>query len=827
MDENDRFTPGLVSTPPGSEYGPEYYDTYGHVASRVYTRENPHWLTFFGTIADEIIKRLHPRRVLDLGCAKGFLVECLRDRGVEAYGSDISEYAISEIRPDIKPYCSVASASSPIQGDFDLITCIEVCEHMPEADANEAIQQMTSHSDTILFSSTPSDFTEPTHVNVHPIIDWLRLFAQFSFAPDVGFDTRFIAPQAILLRRSAVRPVDKDLCRFAQTINRAVAISEIENSPELCTIYHSYNMVINSKGWRLLNVYRDLRARVKRSPTKLVSWFEPVVRPHLSYARWIRQRERQLYDPRRIAQSIAGFRYMPTISIIMPAYKTPIEFLDSAIQSVLAQHYAKWELCICDDGSQTPELKARLVNWQERDPRIKVTYSPTNGGISVASNHALSLASGEFIGLVDHDDELSPDALFEVVNLLQEHRDADIIYSDEDKLDPKGRRTRPHFKPDWSPEQFLAGMYFCHFGVYRKQIVDEVGGFRAGFEGAQDYDLALRVIEKTQRIYHIPKILYHWRMAPTSFAVSPDTKQYAHEAGRRALNEHMKRRHIAGEVVNGTWPACYRVRFNLDGTEKISIIVLNLTGLDALTTCIKSIEERTSYRNYEIVIIENGRLAPSPKDSLLLRRHKIVSVDHSFNSSELVNFGIAQTSAKYVLLLHDATEVISSEWLDSMLGFSRFQEIGAVGAKLLYRTGRLRHIGIVVGIKGLFGYPLKGLAGYKRGYLDPSETIRNCSAISGACMMFRREVFERQGGFDKRLSKNYNDVDFCLRLQEAGYRVVWTPDAQLYYDEPISDPYTNGTEVNYFKERWHNVLQNDPYYNPNLTLTYEDLGYRL
>jgi GT2 family glycosyltransferase len=816
--------PGNPPSPDATpQYGFDYYDAGGRLGQGPYSRENPHWLKFFGHIADEIVRLLNPRTVLDVGCAKGFLVESLRDRGVEAYGFDVSEYAIGEVRHDIKPYCWVGSATNGITENYDLITCIEVCEHVSESDAREAVRQMTSHTDAALFSSTPSDFTEPTHVNVRPIIDWVRLFAQFSFAPEQEFDGTFLAPQAMLFRRAAVRPSDQALCRFANRINRAVA--RAEDLPEISALRQELSSIHNSRGWRLLNLYRTLRFRVKHPIAQGIRKLRGTDR-HLSYEEWIRRVEQRSYDPGRIAQAIANFRYRPKISIIMPVYNTPLEILNAAIRSVLGQHYENWELCICDDGSRTPDVKARLENWQERDPRIKVTYSAKNEGISAASNHALSLATGEFVGLLDHDDELSPDALFEVVNLLQGRPDGDIVYSDEDKLDPQGRRICPHFKADWSPEQFLSGMYFCHFGVYRRRLVEEVGGFRLGFEGAQDYDLALRVVEKTDRIYHIPKVLYHWRMAATSFASSSDVKPYAHEAGRRALNEHVRRRRIPGEGVSGKWPAYYRIRFKLEGADKVSIVIPTFAGTDTLMACIRSIEEKTAYRNYEIIVVENGGLNPGTKQYLLSKPHRVISTDEPLNIPGLINRGAAQATGAYLLLLHDDVEVISSDWVTSMLGFCCLPGVGAAGAKLLYRTGRLQHIGVVLGLNGLAGHPLRGLDAGARGYLDPSEIIRNCSAVSGACMMVRRELFEKMGGFDEHLPSAYNDIDFCLKLREAGYRIVWTPDAQLYHDEPLR-PQVNGREAKYFKDRWDKVLKNDPYYNPNLTLRYEDLGYRI
>ena len=352
--------------------------------------------------------------------------------------------------------------------------------------------------------------------------------------------------------------------------------------------------------------YRNLRFRVKHTIAEAIK----SLTPHLSYSYWIRHGEPRPSSPAQIAEAIAGFSYAPKISIVTPIYNTPLDYLDLAIRSVQAQHYENWELCICDDASPNTDVKARLQSWEKQEPRIKVTYSAKNEGISGASNRALELASGEFVGLLDHDDELTPDALYEVVKLLQKRSDADMIYSDEDKLDAEARRVWPHFKPDWSPELMLSVMYIGHFGAYRTRLLKEIGGFRVGIEGSQDYDLVLRLSEKTDRIYHIPKILYHWRMAPSSAAASITAKPYAYEAAKKALTEYLDRRRVPGEVFHGEWRGHYRVRFNLEGSEKVSIVILNPGGADAVRACVRAIEEKTSYRNYEVIVVDDLRLDP-------------------------------------------------------------------------------------------------------------------------------------------------------------------------------------------------------------------------
>jgi GT2 family glycosyltransferase len=574
---------------------------------------------------------------------------------------------------------------------------------------------------------------------------------------------------------------------------------------------------------RISSSYRRLCSHVKQRIAETIR----SLTPHLSYSNWIKHCERPSYQPARITQAIAAFHYTPKVSIVMPVYNTPVALLDLAISSVRAQDYENWELCICDDASPKLAVRARLENWSKQDPRITVTHSTENEGISRASNRALLLASGEFVGLLDHDDELSQNALYEVVKLLQDFPHADMVYSDEDKLDPQGRRIEPYFKPDWSPEYLLSMMYTLHFSVYRRCLLDEIGGFRAGFEGSQDYDLALRITEKTDRIYHIPKVLYHWRMAPGSAAASSEAKPYAYDAARRALTEHLSHKRIPGEILHGKWRGLYRVRFNLQEAERVSIVVPNLGKEDDLKTCVRSIEDKSSYHNHEIVVVANRSIDADTERYLSARSCRIIFADESRNFSRLVNIGAANAQGQYLLILHDDIEVISPDWMAAMLGFFSQEKIGAVGVKLLYRTDRLQHIGIVLGLKGLAGYPLQGRRGRPLGYPDPSDFIRNCSAVSGACMMVRKSVFEAVGGFDEQLPGAYSDIDFCLRIREAGYRIVWTPHAELYHDEPPSRVDLGGSEAKYFIGRWRNILKNDPYYNPNLTLRYEDVGFRV
>ena len=558
-----------------------------------------------------------------------------------------------------------------------------------------------------------------------------------------------------------------------------------------------------SKGSKPLRLYRSLRFRLKDALAWGLRKFRKLIDPHLSYANWIKYVEHRSYSPGRIAQAIARFQYRPKISVIMPVYETPIEVLNCAIRSVQRQHYENWELCVCDDASPDARVRQSLENWQRQDARIKLTFSPQNEGISAASNQALQIASGEFVGFLDHDDELSPDALYEVVKLLQKHPEADMIYSNEDRLDGKGRRTQPFYKPDWSPEYILSCMYTCHFAVYRKQRVDELGGFRAGFDGSQDYDLVLRLSERTNRIYHIPKILYHWRMIPSSASASTEAKPYAYVAARRALSEHLQRRQIPGEIVDGAEPGRYRVRFHLPGREKVSILVLASGRPGLLRACITSIEAKTSYPNYEIVVAGNQDLGPDIRQYLSSRSHKIVTSEGPFNFSRLVNLSAKHASGVYLLLLHDDTEVISEDWVTSMLGFCQQEEIGLVGAKLIRRNATVQRAGLLLGLRRVADHLSRRFPRATWHDFRPSGDTRNGSAVSAACMMVRKSVFEQVGGFDEDLTSPYNDVDFCLKLRDAGYRIALAPWTELFHeDTAMPERRRNSREVKRLKKRW-------------------------
>lgn len=515
----------------------------------------------------------------------------------------------------------------------------------------------------------------------------------------------------------------------------------------------------NAKVSKLLHPYRYLPFRVKHSIRQLIDLF---IYPPALYPYWIRLRERSIGDPKRITQELARFHYKPKISIIMPVYNAPERFLDSAIRSVLAQHYHNWELCVCDDASPNPSVKARLQRWQKKDSRIKVAYSTENEHISGASNRALAIATGEFVGLLDHDDEITPDALYEVVKLLQERPDADMIYSDEDKVDVKERRAEPYFKPDWSPDYILSVMYTCHFGVYRKKLMDELGGFRKGFEGSQDYDLVLRISERTSNIYHIPKILYHWRTAPGSCATAMDAKPYARIAAKKAIAEHLERRHTPGTVLDGDRPGYYKVIFHSPDTSaapvdapSVSIIVTNYNHARFLRKRIDSILQQT-FQDFELILLDDRSTDDSRS---ILSSHggdpRIRIEFNDVNSGSTFkqwNKGIRLARGKYVWIAE------SDDYADERM-LERLVAVLDADAAIAFAYCRSWRVSADDRVEGFADSYLdwvdkeRWTADYRadgreecRNFFAMLNTVPNASAV-----VFRRSIYEGVGGADESL----------------------------------------------------------------------------
>ncbi|MBI1886455.1 MAG: glycosyltransferase [Chloroflexi bacterium] len=578
-------------------------------------------------------------------------------------------------------------------------------------------------------------------------------------------------------------------------------------------VHRGIEIIIND-GWRAF-VWRV--PHVWKWPRLLRSGPPAEALPSLDdqYQLWLKAHALTPARLGRLKRRAAELAYRPRVSLVMPVYNPELDWLREAIDSVRGQAYDNWELCIADDCSTLPGVREVLKEYAAADSRIKVTYLPENRGIAGASSAALALASGEFVGLLDNDDELKPDALFEVVRLLNERPDLDFIYSDEDKKDADGRLVEPFFKPDWSPDLLMTVNYVTHFSVFRRELVEAVGGFRPGYDGSQDYDLVLRVTEKTDRIAHIVRPLYTWRKAPGSAAASVDAKGYAYEAARKALGDALCRRGLQGEVVDGPFKGWYRVRYEVQGNPKVSIIIPTKDRVDMLRRCIDGIEEKSTYHNYEIIIIDNNSEEPRSFQYFKKLRRRVVPYPHPFNFAEIVNFGARQAEGDYLLFLNNDTEVISPDWMEALLEQGQRPEVAAVGARLLYPDGRVQHEGIIIGLGG-------GSAGNvdHGGFFALGESIRNCTAVTGACLLTRPDVFWELNGFDERLRVAFNDVDFCLRALEKGYRIVYTPYALLYHHESATRGRLHPDEdEKLFRSRWGRPGQyRDPFYNPNLDL---------
>jgi GT2 family glycosyltransferase len=548
-----------------------------------------------------------------------------------------------------------------------------------------------------------------------------------------------------------------------------------------------------------------------------------------AYARWIALNTPDERALRVMRQAIQSLPYQPLISVITPVYNTPPDVLSACLESVRHQIYANWEHCIVDDAS-TLEATRSVLREHARDPRVRLVTLETNRHVSQASNEALSSATGDYVALLDHDDELAPEALAEVVRALNSNPDADVIYSDEDKLDAHGARCEPYFKPDWSPELFLSYMYICHLTVLRRRLVEEVGGFRTGFEGAQDYDLVLRMMQKTDRIYHVPRVLYHWRKGEGSTAMSPETKPWAHDAGRRALEDYVRRVGLASEVTIGPHPGMYRVWRTVKAEPLVSIVIPTMgvtpTGADLLARCLRSLH-KTTWRNFEVIVAaDNSPLSETASAALQKLRHSVVAYSQrgSFSFAHKVNEAARHARGEHLLLLNDDVEVLTPGWLSSMLEHSQDPAVGAVGAKLLYPNGRLQHVGILIGVCGVAAHAFHQCHAGTSGYAGSAVVVRNCSAVTGACLMTRRAVFDELGGLAEDLPVDFNDVDFCLRLRSAGYRIVFTPYAQLIHHESASfgNRRQSSVELERMRQKWGEVLDRDPYYSPNLSRLFSD-----
>ena len=555
-----------------------------------------------------------------------------------------------------------------------------------------------------------------------------------------------------------------------------------------------------------------------------------------NYLNWVLTND--TWTPARLEEIRASFRGRedaPSISVVMPVYNPPEKWLRRCIDSVIEQSYEAWTLCIADDCSPNPRIRSVLSEYAARDPRIKVVFREKNGHISRSSNSALELVTGDYVALLDHDDELSPVALSTMAKAIMDNPDAQVLYSDEDKIGEDGIRFDPYFKPDFNIDLFRGHNMVSHFGVYRTALLRELGGFREGYEGSQDYDLALRCVERLSpsQIVHVPHVLYHWRTIAGSTAAGPQEKSYAGVAAKKSLTAHFERVGIRGRFEElSSFPGNFAHTIEPGDVPLVSIIIPTRDRVDLLKQCVESILEKTTYARYEVLIVDNGSVEQETLDYFegltVANRAKVLRYDAPFNFSAINNFAVGQAAGTVLVFANNDLEVISSGWLDELVSHALRKEVGAVGCMLYYPNDTVQHAGIILGLGQAriagHAYHLQ-----QRGY--PGQMCRmhltqQLSAVTAACMAVRREVFDEVGGFDEALGVAFNDVDLCLRIRAKGYAVVWTPRAEMYHHESASRGHDDvgarkerfDAESAFMASRWGAELLNDPYFNANLSL---------
>lgn len=536
------------------------------------------------------------------------------------------------------------------------------------------------------------------------------------------------------------------------------------------------------------------------------------------------------------------FDYMPRLSIVIPVYKTPEMYLKEMLDSVLAQTYTNWEVCIADGGPKGESVERILKRYASRDKRIKYVILGVNKGISGNTNAAMDMAAGDFLVLADHDDTLTPDALYECVRHINADPGYDVLYSDEDKMDMDGGALfDPHFKPDFNIDLLRSVNYICHLFVVNRDLVNAVGGLRAEFDGAQDYDFIFRCTEAAGKICHIPKVLYHWRCHQDSTASNPQSKLYAFEAGSRAIMAHYERNGIeAKRVEKGVDYGIYHTVFELKGSPLVSVIIPNKDHTQDLDLCIRSLITRGTYQKLEFIVIENNSISPETfvyyeKIQAEFNFVHVVNWEREFNYAAINNFGVSHAKGEYLLFLNNDTEIIASDCIEEMLGYCQREDVGAVGARLLYQDDTIQHAGVVVGFGGIAGHTFIGLHKAENSYFHRAMCAQDYSAVTAACMMSRQTVFQAAGGFTEELAVAFNDIDYCMKVRALGKLVVYNPYAVLYHYESKSRGLEDtpekverfNREVAVFAKRWPDILKNgDPYYNPNLTLRKSNFALR-
>lgn len=563
---------------------------------------------------------------------------------------------------------------------------------------------------------------------------------------------------------------------------------------------------------------------------------------HYGYNEWIAAKLDKNLLRKEYYETAWQFTISPTFSIIMPVYNPDPKLLAAAIDSVIDQLYGDWELCISDDVSPNAQVRKMLQAYMAKDKRIKVVFREENGHISANTNSALELATGDYLLFMDHDDLLTPNCLFEFVKHINAKPEDELIYSDEDKIDDTGTYSMPHFKPDWAPDNLLSRNYMGHVIVAKKTLVDKVGGFRLGFEGSQDHDFLLRATELTRHVGHIPKVLYHWRIHPASVAGNTEAKPYAYIAAEKALEEAMVRRGTPGKISHmPETPGGYRMHYDIVKPGKVSIIIPTKDQTALLKCAIDSIYDKTTYPDYEVIVLNNN--SNTPEFFQLMEEYKkkhpdnftCIEANFKFNFAKLMNIGVAHSKGSYILLANNDIEVIKGDWMTEMISFAQRQHTGAVGVKLLYKDDTIQHAGVVLGLGGAAGHVFVNMHKNDRGYFNYVRSLNNYSAVTAACVMFRKDIYNEVDGMDETLDVEYNDVDLCLKFLSHGYYNVYVPDVEIYHYESATRGHPFQSKESWaqhekdfgiFRSKWLPLIENDPFYNPNLSITCTDFQLR-
>jgi len=733
-------------------------------------------------------------------------------------GQDVLLEAIHKLDPETRRRSLFKMAGRVLDAEF-----FEKLKRRADGLANTQLIEALDHSEATALLNQADAVILPSRDETMPIVILEAMgLAKGVITTDVGGVREWVRNEmnGLVVARENSDELARALTRYIENPAFAREIAEAG----LRTFERHFTLD------RFASRFAELLESLRRDPLKQHS------AASITYSNWIASFDTPARsDAIALRRRLRAMRRHPVISALLPVYNPELQILEAAIDSIKRQLYEHWELCIADDASTDPAVRPFLEGVAARDPRIKLIFRVQNGHISACSNSALGLATGEWCSLLDQDDLFAEHALAFVALEIDEHPDAGLIYSDEDKIDAVGLRSNPFFKPDWNPELFLGQNFINHLGVYRTELLHAIGGFREGFEGSQDYDLALRCIERLEpaQVRHIPRILYHWRAVEGSLAAVADAKPYAKEAARRAIGDHLRRCGIAGRAE-----ACpenaesHRVIYELaDPPPLVSIIIPMRDRVDLIERCVASIREQTDYPSIEFVIVDNGSVEPATLRFLRTmeqgRAAQIIRDDGAFNFSRLINRGAAAAKGEVLAFVNNDIEANERGWLREMVSHAVQPGVGAVGARLWYPNGTLQHGGVVVGLGGVAGHAFTGVPRGHAGYFNRAWLQQNCSAVTGACLVLRREVFENAGGFDEaNLAISFNDIDFCLRLRAAGLQNVWTPYANLVHHESASRGHQRAPEeqaqfvreASYMQRRWGVELLHDPFYNPNLSL---------